>query len=87
MIAAQTLLCTGTSTPGYAMLAGGMESMSNIPHYLPNSRTGTSLGHAQLIDGVIYDGLWDIYNNQHMGSEYSPIFVSVLQFFCVFPLF
>lgn len=41
--------------------------MSNIPHYLPTSRTGTSLGHAQLLDGAIYDGLWDIYNNQHMG--------------------
>lgn len=71
MLAAQTLQCAGTATPGYAMLAGGMESMSNIPHYLPKSRTGTSLGHAQLIDGVIFDGLWDIYNNQHMGSKYS----------------
>lgn len=50
-----------------AMLAGGMESMSNIPHYLSNSRTGTKLGEAKLIDGVIHDGLWDLYNNQHMG--------------------
>ena len=39
-----------------AMLAGGMESMSNAPHYLPSSRSGTALGHAKLIDGVIYDG-------------------------------
>jgi len=38
MLGAQTLLCAGTSTPGYAVLAGGMESMSNIPHYLPKSR-------------------------------------------------
>mmetsp|Transcript_21216 Transcript_21216/g.58739 ORF Transcript_21216/g.58739 Transcript_21216/m.58739 type:complete len:401 (-) Transcript_21216:1788-2990(-) len=67
MLAAQTLQCTGTATPGYALLAGGMESMSNIPHYLPKSRTGTALGHAQLLDGVIHDGLWDVYNNQHMG--------------------
>jgi acetyl-CoA C-acetyltransferase len=69
MLAAQTLQCTGTANPGYAMLAGGMESMSNIPHYLPKSRTGLSLGHGQLVDGVIFDGLWDIYNNQHMGSK------------------
>lgn len=41
--------------------------MSNIPHYLSNSRSGTVLGHGKLIDGVIHDGLWDIYNNQHMG--------------------
>ena len=63
MLAAQTLQC---GHPG-AMLAGGFESMSNIPHYLQNSRTGTPLGHGNLIDGVIHDGLWDIYNNQHMG--------------------
>ena len=50
-----------------AILAGGFESMSNIPHYLPQSRSGTPLGHATLIDGVIHDGLWDIYNDQHMG--------------------
>ena len=59
MLAAQTLQCAGIATPGYAMLAGGMESMSNIPHYLPKSREGTTLGHAQLLDGVIHDGLWD----------------------------
>jgi acetyl-CoA C-acetyltransferase len=63
MLAAQSLQCAGVS-PGFAMLAGGFESMSNIPHYLPTSRTGTTLGHAQLIDGVIHDGLWDVYNNQ-----------------------
>lgn len=68
MLAAQSLQFTGT---GYAKpsayLAGGFESMTNIPHYLPNSRSGTALGHASLIDGVIHDGLWDVYNNQHMG--------------------
>jgi acetyl-CoA C-acetyltransferase len=67
MLAAQTLQASNSSTPGYAMLAGGFESMSNIPHYLPKSREGTSLGHAQLIDGLIFDGLWDVYNDQHMG--------------------
>jgi acetyl-CoA C-acetyltransferase len=67
MLAAQSLQATSSGAPGYAMLAGGFESMSNVPHYLPNSRTGTMLGHAQLLDGVIHDGLWDVYKNQHMG--------------------
>jgi len=67
ILATQGLQCAGSATPGYAMLAGGFESMSQVPHYLPNSRTGTALGHAQLLDGVIHDGLWDVYNNQHMG--------------------
>jgi acetyl-CoA C-acetyltransferase len=67
MLAAQSLQCAGSATPGYAMLAGGFESMSQIPHYLPSSRTGTTLGHAKLVDGVIHDGLWDVYNDQHMG--------------------
>jgi acetyl-CoA C-acetyltransferase len=64
MLAAQTLQCSGG---GGAVLAGGMESMSNIPHYLTKSRSGTTLGHVQALDGVIHDGLWDIYNDQHMG--------------------
>mmetsp|Transcript_28722 Transcript_28722/g.43809 ORF Transcript_28722/g.43809 Transcript_28722/m.43809 type:complete len:396 (-) Transcript_28722:188-1375(-) len=67
MLAAQSLQCSASSRPGHAMLAGGFESMSNIPHYLPGSRKGTQLGNAQLIDGVVHDGLWDVYNNQHMG--------------------
>lgn len=41
--------------------------MSNIPHYLPTSRSGVALGHMQLIDGCIHDGLWDPYDDQHMG--------------------
>jgi acetyl-CoA C-acetyltransferase len=65
MMASQALQCG--SAQGAAVLAGGFESMSNIPHYVSNSRSGTALGHSQLIDGVIHDGLWDIYNNQHMG--------------------
>lgn len=48
-------------------VCGGMESMSNVPHYLMSSRTGMRLGNASLIDGCVYDGLWDPYNDQHMG--------------------
>jgi len=52
---------------GEIKVAGGFESMSNIPHYLPKSRPGLRLGHGHLIDGMINDGLWDLYNDQHMG--------------------
>ncbi|GMH63847.1 hypothetical protein TrST_g14091 [Triparma strigata] len=48
-------------------LAGGFESMSKIPHYLPAMRTGMKLGPGEVQDGIIKDGLWDVYNNQHMG--------------------
>jgi acetyl-CoA C-acetyltransferase len=70
MLASQTLqLASSGSKPalGYAVLAGGMESMSNAPHYLMGSRDGFPLGNASLVDGVIHDGLWDPYNDQHMG--------------------
>ena len=50
------------------MVAGGMESMSNTPYMLPNARGGYRLGHGQLVDGVIRDGLWDPYNDYHMGN-------------------
>jgi acetyl-CoA C-acetyltransferase len=50
-----------------ACIAGGMESMSNIPYYLPGARTGYRLGNQTVVDGLIGDGLWDVYNNQHMG--------------------
>ena len=50
------------------VIAGGMESMSNIPHYLEKSRTGLRLGHGQLTDGILKDGLWDPYNDYHMGE-------------------
>lgn len=49
-------------------VAGGMESMSNVPYLLPGARTGYRLGHNQVVDGMIHDGLWDVYNNFHMGS-------------------
>ncbi|SHF63827.1 acetyl-CoA C-acetyltransferase [Fodinibius roseus] len=48
--------------------AGGMESMSNVPYYLPEHRFGSKLGHTQVEDGIIKDGLWDIYNDFHMGN-------------------
>merc|ERR1740130_1388544 len=50
------------------VLAGGFESMSNIPYYLPKGRGGYGYGHGQGEDGVIRDGLWDVYNDIHMGS-------------------
>jgi len=50
------------------IVAGGMESMSNAPYYLPKARVGYRLGNGELVDGVILDGLWDSFNNFHMGS-------------------
>jgi acetyl-CoA C-acetyltransferase len=50
------------------VVAGGMESMSNVPYYLPTARTGMRLGNATAVDGLVHDGLWDVYNNFHMGS-------------------
>ncbi|MFD2872062.1 acetyl-CoA C-acyltransferase [Mucilaginibacter ximonensis] len=50
------------------VVAGGMESMSNVPYYLAKARTGYKLGNDLLIDGLVEDGLWDVYNNYHMGS-------------------
>lgn len=49
-------------------VAGGMESMSNVPYYLQTARGGFRMGHQQATDGMIFDGLWDPYNNFHMGS-------------------
>ncbi|MGB9074528.1 MAG: acetyl-CoA C-acetyltransferase [Terriglobales bacterium] len=55
---------TGNSS---IVVAGGMESMSNAPYLLPNARKGYRLGNGQLIDSMVHDGLWDIYNDYHMG--------------------
>jgi acetyl-CoA C-acetyltransferase len=49
-------------------VAGGMESMSNAPHVLRNSRTGTKMGPLETVDTMVNDGLWDPYSNQHMGN-------------------
>lgn len=50
------------------LIAGGMESMSNTPYALLNARNGYRLGHGQVMDLIVMDGLWDVYNNIHMGS-------------------
>jgi acetyl-CoA C-acetyltransferase len=50
------------------VIAGGMESMSNVPYYLDKARNGYRLGHGQITDGLVKDGLWDVYNDYHMGS-------------------
>ena len=50
------------------MVAGGMESMSNAPHYVYGMRGGIKAGNSQLVDGMIHDGLWDSFSNTHMGN-------------------
>src|SRR5689334_18019912 len=50
------------------VVAGGMESMSNVPYYLPQARSGYRMGDGKLVDGMIHDGLWDPYGNFHMGT-------------------
>ncbi len=62
-LAAQAIQ-TGNS---FVVVAGGMESMSNAPYLLPQARKGYRLGNAQIIDSMVHDGLWDIYNDYHMG--------------------
>lgn len=64
MLAAQAIRCGDAQI----VVAGGMESMSNVPYYLPGARTGLRLGHKEVTDGLIIDGLWDVYNQVHMGS-------------------
>lgn len=49
------------------VVAGGMESMSNSPYLLEKARTGYRMGHGELVDSMIKDGLWDVYNDYHMG--------------------
>jgi acetyl-CoA C-acetyltransferase len=56
---------TGDST---LVVAGGMESMTNAPYLLPQARKGFRLGNVEAVDSMIRDGLWDVYNNYHMGS-------------------
>ncbi len=50
------------------VVAGGMESMSQAPYTLPKAREGHRMGHGQIIDTMIHDGLWDVYNQFHMGT-------------------
>lgn len=53
---------------GAIMVAGGMESMSNAPYLLPGGRKGYRLGHGQVLDHMVFDGLWDPYGDKHMGN-------------------
>jgi acetyl-CoA C-acetyltransferase len=62
-LAAQTVVLG----EGEIAVAGGMESMSNCPYLLPGARTGYRIGNAELVDSMIRDGLWDVYENYHMG--------------------
>lgn len=64
MLAAQSI----ASGDNDIVVAGGMESMSNVPYYLDKARNGYRLGHGQITDGLVKDGLWDVYNDYHMGS-------------------
>jgi acetyl-CoA C-acetyltransferase len=64
VLGAQTLLLGEAEV----VVAGGMESMSNVPYYLDRARTGYRMGDGKITDGMIFDGLWDPYNNVHMGS-------------------
>jgi acetyl-CoA C-acetyltransferase len=50
------------------VVAGGMESMTNAPYVLPNARAGYRMGNGQIVDSMIHDGLWDPYDNVHMGN-------------------
>ena len=61
------------------VVAGGMESMSNAPHYVYGMRGGIKAGNTQLVDGMIHDGLWDSFSNTHMGNlaEYTAKKASV----------
>jgi len=63
MLAAQAIKAGDAS----CIVAGGMESMSNAPYLLPDARTGMRLGHSQVVDSMVHDGLWDVYNDFHMG--------------------
>ena len=64
MLAEQAIKCGDAEI----IIAGGFESMSNVPYYLDKARTGYRMGNGTVIDGMVHDGLWDVYNNFHMGS-------------------
>lgn len=63
MLAEQAIKCGDAEI----VAAGGMESMSNMPYYLDGARDGYRMGHGQLVDGMLHDGLWDVVNDYHMG--------------------
>ncbi len=63
MLAAQSIMCGDNDV----VIAGGMENMSIVPHYFAKGRSGQKLGNMQLVDGLVKDGLTDVYSNVHMG--------------------
>jgi acetyl-CoA C-acetyltransferase len=64
MLAAQAIKCGDASV----VVAGGTENMSSAPYLLPKARAGYRMGNGELVDSMIRDGLWDVYNNVHMGT-------------------
>ncbi|MGB2078869.1 MAG: acetyl-CoA C-acetyltransferase [Vibrio sp.] len=62
-LAAQAIACGDAEV----IIAGGQESMSQAPYVLPKVRTGLKLGHSEMIDSMVHDGLWDAFNDYHMG--------------------
>ncbi len=64
MLAAQAIMVGDADV----IVAGGMENMSQVPFYLEGAREGLKMGNRQIIDGMIKDGLWDVYNDFHMGN-------------------
>lgn len=64
MLAAQSIMVGAQDV----IVAGGMESMSNIPYYIPKARTGYKYGNGELVDGLLKDGLWEVYNEFPMGN-------------------
>src|SRR5215831_7444567 len=64
---AVALAAQAVQTGNAEIVAGGMESMTNAPYLLPQARKGYRLGNSAIIDSVVNDGLWDVYNNYHMG--------------------
>src|SRR5262245_11958268 len=64
MLAAQAIQCGDAQV----VVAGGTENMSRTPYLLEKARTGYRMGNAEIVDSLIRDGLWDVYNNVHMGT-------------------
>lgn len=64
MLAAQSIMCGDNEV----VVAGGMENMSAVPHYFAKGRNGQKLGDMKLVDGLVKDGLTDVYNKVHMGN-------------------
>jgi acetyl-CoA C-acetyltransferase len=64
MLAAESIMLGDND----CVIAGGMESMSNVPYYLDKARNGYKLGNSTITDGLIKDGLWDVYKDYHMGN-------------------